>query len=308
MSTRHDFNLCIAIPGLALLAALLLPAQLAAQEELADYDIETVPVAEGIYMLVGPGGNIGVSVGPDGTLMIDALYSVLMDKIMAAVGEVGGSNVRYLLNTHYHFDHADGNVALGEAGALIVTHENTGKNFVGDQALAFIAREVDVQPEIGRPTVTFTDSVAFHLNGDKIVAFHPGPAHTDGDAIVHFRNADVVHMGDIFFSAGYPYIDINHGGSIDLMIAVVDDVLEWVDEDTKIIPGHGPLSDRAGLLRYREMLATVRERVAEAIAEGMTGDEIVAAQPTADLDPEWAQGMGAEAFVRLVHATLAGSR
>ena len=299
---------CPTLPGLALLAALLIPAHLGAQQELADYDIETVPVAEGIYMLVGPGGNIGLSVGPDGTLMIDALYSVLMDKILAAVAEVGDPQVRYLLNTHYHFDHADGNVALGEAGAIIIAHENAGKNFVGDQALAFIPGVRDIQPEIGRPAVTFTDSVAFYMNGDKIVAFHPGPAHTDGDAIIHFRNADVVHMGDIFFSAGYPYIDINHGGSIDLMIRAVDSVLEWVDEDTKIIPGHGPLSDRAGLARYREMLSTVRERVAKAIAEGMTGDEIVEAGPTADLDEDWALGMPAESFVRLVHATLSGGR
>ena len=306
MRTRGLSRPCAALPGLALLTALLLPAHLGAQEELADYDIETVPVAEGIYMLVGPGGNIGLSVGADGTLMIDALYSVLMDKILAAVGEVGDPKVRYLLNTHYHFDHADGNVALGEAGTIIVAHENAGKNFVGDQALAFIEGVRDIQPEIGRPTITFTDSLSLHMNGEVIVALHPGPAHTDGDLIVHFRNADVVHMGDIFFSAGYPYIDINHGGSIDLMIAAVDGVLEWVDEDTKIIPGHGPLSDRAGLSRYREMLATVRDRVARAIAQGMTGDEIVAAGLTADLDENWTQGMPAEAFVRLAHATLSG--
>jgi glyoxylase-like metal-dependent hydrolase (beta-lactamase superfamily II) len=305
MRTSHLPHPCAALPRLALVTALLLPCGVTAQQELAEYDIETVPVAEGIYMLVGPGGNIGLSVGEDGTLMIDALYSVLMGKILAAIGEVGDPQVRYLINTHYHFDHADGNVALGEAGVTIIAHENSGKNFVGDQALAFIQGERDIMPEAGRPTLTFTKSLTLHMNGEEIVAYHPGPTHTDGDLIVHFKNADVVHMGDIFFSAGYPYIDIYHGGSIDLMIATVDKVLKWVDEDTKIIPGHGPLSDRAGLARYREMLATVRERVAQRVEEGMSGDEIVAAQPTADLDEEWAQGMPAESFVRLVHATLA---
>jgi glyoxylase-like metal-dependent hydrolase (beta-lactamase superfamily II) len=254
---------------------------------------------------VGPGGNIAISVGPDGTLMIDALYSVLMEKILAAVAEVGDPEVRYLLNTHFHFDHADGNVALGERGAVIITHENTGRNFVGEQALAFIPGEREVLLEEGRPTLTFSDSLTLYLNDEEIVAFHPGPAHTDGDAIIHFQKADVVHMGDIFFSAGYPYIDINHGGSIDRMMKAVDDVLKWVDEDTTIIPGHGPLSDRAGLRRYREMLAMARERVAQAIAQGMTADEIVEARVTGDLDAEWTQGMPAEAFVRLIHATLA---
>lgn len=292
--------------ALAFAAAFYGQTEVSAQQAIEDYDIETVPLADGLHMLVGPGGNIGLSVGPDGVFMVDALYSVLYDKIMAAIREVSDAEVRYLLNTHFHYDHADGNVAFGEAGAVIVGHENTALNFVGDQELAFIPTVSDPLPEAGRPTLTFTDSVTFHFNGDEIVAFHPGPAHTDGDVIVHFRHADVLHMGDIVFSAGYPYIDIYHGGSIGRMIAVVDDVMEWIDENTRIIPGHGPVTDREGLRAYRDMLATVRDRVQEAVEDGMTADEAVAAGLTTDLDERWTQGMGSEVFIRLVHQDLSG--
>jgi cyclase len=242
-----------------------------------DVTIDVIEVADGIYMLTGQGGNIGLSVGDDGAFLIDDQFASLTEKILDAVASVTDRPVKFVFNTHHHGDHTGGNAGLAAAGALIVAHDNVRVRLADAAAGA-------------RPVITFTDAVTFHQNGEDIHAFHVANAHTDGDGVVHFRNTNVIHAGDTFFSGHYPYIDIDGGGSVDGLIAAVDRITALVDGDTRIIPGHGPLSDADDLRRYRAVLTTCRGRVVSLIAEGKTREEAIAARPNADYDDEWGSG------------------
>ncbi len=272
-----------------------------------DDSIETVTVREGsVYMLVGRGGNIGLSIGEDGAFLIDDKFAPLTDEIRAAVGDVGGGEVRFVLNTHWHGDHTGGNESFGEAGALVVAHENVRKRMNPADFPELMGRS-EQAPEGALPVVTFNDAVTFHWNGDDIRAFHVSHAHTDGDAIIHLPAHDVLHMGDIYFNGFYPFIDVESGGSIDGLIDGARAALERAGPDTRIIPGHGPLSNRAELGAYLSMLQTVRNRVQAMIDEGMSEDEVVEAAPTSDFDAEWGGSdfMPPERFVRLTYRGLA---
>jgi glyoxylase-like metal-dependent hydrolase (beta-lactamase superfamily II) len=295
--------------GLAVLAlAAAQPGAVHAQE-MQDVRIETVEVAPGIYMLVGRGGNIGVSVGEDGVFLIDDQYAPLTDKVVAAIRAVSDAPIRFVLNTHWHGDHTGGNENLGEAGALIVAHDNVRKRMRVEQFLEVFDRTVEPAPPGALPVVTFSETVTFHLNGDEIHAFHVENAHTDGDAIIVFRNADVVHMGDTYFNGVYPFIDISTGGSIDGVIAAADAVLATIGDETRIIPGHGPLSGKAELKAFRDMMAGVRAAVAEQVAAGKTLEETIAAGPTAPWDAAWGAGfIKPETFTRIVYVDLSRKR
>lgn len=303
-SLRHP----CAITALTLTAALLAPAAAPAQgQDLSDVEIETILAGEGVWMLVGAGGNIGVSAGEDGVFLIDDQYAPLTDKIRTAVARINGQDVRFVLNTHWHGDHTGGNENLGEAGALIVAHDNVRERMSVDQFMERFNRNVEAAPEAALPVVTFSTDVTFHLNGDEIHAFHVPSAHTDGDSIVHFRDADVLHMGDVFFNGMYPFIDLASGGSAQGMLDAVERALELAGSGTKVIPGHGPLTDREGLGAYREMLASVIGRVEELIEAGESLEEIQAAQPTAPFDEELGGGfIGPDDFVASVHQSLSG--
>ena len=276
--------------ALALLLGLLsvLPAR--AQQDFSAVQIQTAPVAGSVYMLTGRGGNIGLSVGEDGAFIVDDQYAPLTDKIRAAIGALTDHPVRFVVNTHWHGDHTGGNEHFGEAGALIVAHENVRARMSTEQFIEAFGSRTPPSPAAALPVITFTDAVTFHWNGETIRVHHVADAHTDGDAIIHFTDADVLHLGDTYFNGFYPFIDTSSGGTIDGMIAAADRALALADADTKIIPGHGPLSNRAELITYRNMLADVRDRVAALIDEGKTRDEVVAARPTADLDAEWGDG------------------
>jgi len=270
----------------ALLAATLCYLPVAAQ----DFDsvqIETRKVAPGIYMLEGRGGNIGVSVGEDGILLIDDQYAPLTDKIRAALATISDKPVRFVLNTHWHGDHTGGNENFGKLGSLVVAHENVRQRMSVEQFMKAIDQRVPPSPEGALPVVTFTEAVTFHLNDEEIHAFHVAAAHTDGDAMVEFRKANVLHMGDVFWSAGYPFIDVSSGGSVDGMITAVESTLERIDAETRVIAGHGPLAGRADVVAYRDMLRGIRDRVAALIAEGKALDEILAAKPSAAYDERW---------------------
>ena len=259
-------------------------------QEMQDVRITTVSVAPGIYMLQGRGGNIGLSVGDDGAFLVDDQFAPLTSKILAAVAAVTDQPVRFVINTHWHGDHTGGNENLGRAGAIIVAHENVRRRMSAEQFLEAFNRRVRPSPPGALPVITFTDAMTFHWNGDEIHVFHVHPAHTDGDAIIHFREANAVHMGDTYFNGIYPFIDASTGGTIHGMISAADQVLAMVNEETKIIPGHGPLSNRAELEAYRDMLITVRNRLAKLIADGKTRDEVIAAKPTSDLNATWGGG------------------
>jgi glyoxylase-like metal-dependent hydrolase (beta-lactamase superfamily II) len=282
------------------------PAAALAQQDFSKVEVTSEKVAEGVYMLQGAGGNIGRSVGADTAFLIDDQYAPLTPKIKAAVAALTSKPVRFVLNTHWHGDHTGGNKDLGESGTLIVAHENVRKRMTTEQFLEAFGMKVPPADPAALPVVTFNDTVTFHLNGDEIYAFHVAPAHTDGDSVVHFRKANVIHGGDTFFNGMYPFIDLSTGGSVSGMIAAADRILALAVEGTKIIPGHGPLATKVELKAYRDMLATARDRVAALVKAGKTLEQTTAAKPLADLDAKWGQGfLKADAFVSILYKDAA---
>lgn len=289
--------------GLAVVLALV-AAPVLAQQDFSKVEVKAEKVAEGIYMLTGSGGNMGLSVGKSGTYLIDDQYAPLTDKILAAIRAITPDPVRFVVNTHWHGDHTGGNENMGKAGAILVAHENVRQRMSAGQ-FASAARQIPPSPEGALPVVTFTDAVTFHWNGDEIRVYHVPPAHTDGDSIVHFVKADVVHMGDVFFNGGYPFIDTSSGGRVDGVIEAVDRVLAGIGEGTRIIPGHGPLARKADLQAYRDVVKAARDRIAKLKAEGKSRDEVIATKPTADLDAKWGTGfMKGDSFVGLAYDSL----
>ena len=292
------------LAALAVVSFAALPA-LAQQQDFSKVEVKAQKVAEGVYMLTGAGGNIGLSVGQDGCYVIDDQYAPLTDKILAAIKAISPAPVRFVVNTHWHGDHTGGNENIGKTGALLVAHENVRRRMSTEQFMAAFGRKIEPSPEAALPVVTFTDAVTFHWNGDEIRVYHVPPAHTDGDAVIHFVKADVLHMGDVFFNGSYPFIDASSGGRIDGYIAAADRVLAGITERTQIIPGHGPLGTKADLQAFRDMLKTARDRIAKLKAEGKSRDEVIAAKPTADLDAKWGGGfMKGDTFAGLAYDSL----
>lgn len=282
-------NKFICIAGIC---AVSLPAL--AQQDFSNVQIEAVPVTDGIYMLVGQGGNIGLSIGDDGTFIIDDQFAPLSDKIQAAAREVGGGDVDYVINTHWHGDHTGGNANFANAGAVIVAHNNVRARLAGD----------DADPA-ALPVVTFPDRISFHWNGNDLNLIHAPFAHTDGDVIIHFTNRNVFHMGDVFNNAGYPYIDRSSAGTFDGIIAASESVLARANAQTRIIPGHGPLADRDDLENYLNVLKAIRGRFQSLIDEGRSEDQVVAAGVTSEWDATWGAGfMSPEQFTRLAYQSL----
>jgi glyoxylase-like metal-dependent hydrolase (beta-lactamase superfamily II) len=291
-----------------MIAAAFVVLALAAQDEgFEKVEVTPAKVAEGVYVLTGRGGNIGVSIGEDGAFLIDDQYAPLTTKVRVAVTTLTPHPIRFVVNTHWHGDHTGGNENLGKAGAVIVAHENVRKRMSTEQFLEAFNSKVPASPKAALPVVTFGDAVTFHLNGDEIRSFHVPPAHTDGDTIIHFKKANVVHMGDCFFNGSYPFIDLSSGGSVDGLIAAADKVLGLVDMNTKIIPGHGPVADKAALQIYRDVVATVRDRVKAMVAAGKTLEEVKAAQPTREFDAKWGGGfMKPDVWLAIVYQSLKG--
>ncbi len=295
---RHTLTLCA--------AAMVAAPVLAQQQDFSKVEIKAEQLSATTYMLTGAGGNLGLSVGDDAVFLVDDQFAPLTSRIEAAIAKLTQKPVRFVINSHWHFDHTGGNENLGKAGALIVAHENVRKRMSTEQFIEFLDLKIKVEPRAALPVVTFTRDVTFHLNGDEIRVYHLPNAHTDGDAIVHFKTSDVIHMGDIFFNQLYPFIDTSSGGSVDGVIAAADRGLELAGEKTKIIPGHGPLASKADLKAYRDMLATVSWRIKEAIRAGRKLEDVVASKPTADFDAAWAKGfLQPDRFVQMVYRNLA---
>ncbi|RMH22749.1 MAG: MBL fold metallo-hydrolase [Acidobacteria bacterium] len=281
-----------------------------AQGNPADVPITSVEVAPGLYVLQHPtSGNVGVSVGEDGIILVDDQIAPLSEKLKEALKKISDRPIRFLLNTHWHGDHTGGNEAFGKAGVVIVAHDNVRVRMSSEQVLEAFGRTVPASPPEALPVVTFNDAVTFHVNGGEIHAYHVPPAHTDGDAVVEFRQAGAVHMGDLYFNGMYPFIDVSSGGSIDGVIAAASRVLAGLDDDATVIPGHGPLSTKAELTAYRDMLQAARTRVARLIAAGKSADEIVAEKPLADYDEAWGKGfINPEQFLRIIYDSLTAKR
>ena len=277
------------------------PARLDAQN-FDTVQVTSTKLAPNVHMLVGSGGNIGVMVGDDAVFVVDDQFAPLTPKILAAIKAITPQPVRFVLNTHWHFDHTGGNENMGQAGALIFAHENVRKRMSTDQFIEALNRKQPASPRAALPVVTFTDTVSFHLNGDSIVVFHVAPAHTDGDAVVRFTKANVVHTGDVFLSAGFPFVDRSSGGSIHGIIAATERLLTVTNAQTKIIPGHGPLTDRARVKAYHDMLVVMRDRMRKEIAAKHTIDQVLASKITAEYDKDWPNGR--ERFLRILYQEL----
>ena len=288
--------------ALALAVAVAQPAS--AQNPMENVEIQVQQVGEGLYMLVGRGGNLGLSVGEDATFLIDDQFAPLTDKIVAAVATVTDRPIDYVLNTHWHFDHTGGNENLGDS-TMIMAHDNVRKRMAAGQFLEAFQMQIDPAPDVALPVLTFNDTLTLHANGLTIHGFHIENAHTDGDTLVHFKEANVVHMGDTFFNSIYPFVDLESGGDVEGMIEAVEVVLGLSDDETAIIPGHGPLADRKTLEGYHAMLTGVRDAVAKGIAEDMSLEEIQATKPSAPFDAEFADGfVPPDRFVAAVYGSL----
>lgn len=297
------------VRSVVLLGALLSGTTVSAQQDFSKVEIRTTSLGQGVAMLAGAGGNLGVLTGPDGVLLIDDQYAPMSEKIRAAVAKLSAEPIRYVLNTHWHGDHTGGNESLGRSGAVILAHEEVRKRMSMDQFQPSRDRTIPASPREALPVVTYDEGVTLHLNGHTIDVHHVDPAHTDGDSIVHFREADVMHLGDTFFSGFYPFIDLASGGRVGGVIAAVDRALAIAGPKTRIIPGHGPLSTRADLESYRKMLVSVRDRVRKLIDEGMDLEAVLAAGPSKAFDADLGGGfMTPENFVSIVYGSLTADR
>jgi glyoxylase-like metal-dependent hydrolase (beta-lactamase superfamily II) len=278
--------------------------------DLATAEIKSQKLAEGFYVLFGIGGNIGVSIGENGTLIVDDQFPELMPRIEAAIAKLGGEGIDFVINTHWHFDHAEGNLALGPAGSWIVSQANSREMMAKSNVINLSVAKYRQQayPDDALPVITYDDRMSFHFNGERIDLIHPGPAHTTGDSAVIFRGHNAVHMGDVFNNTGYPFIDADSGGEIDGMIRFCEAVLAELAPGATVIPGHGEVTDYAALARYVEMLKTVRERVAGMLDRGMSVEEVIEAKPTADLDARFGDVANSLGFVDRVYTSLEKKR
>ena len=289
----------------AICAAALFAVVAIGQQDFSKVEIKAEKLSDTTWMLMGAGGNIGVSAGEDGVFVIDDQFAPLTPKIQEAIKKISDKPVRFLLNTHWHFDHTGGNENFGKAGALIVAQENVRKRMSTDGAIEFLGMKTKAEPKVALPVVTFTRDLAFHLNGEDISAMHAPSAHTDGDAVIVFKKSNVIHMGDTFFNKLYPFIDTSSGGTVDGVIAAADHALKIADDNTRIIPGHGPLATKADLKAYRDMLAKVSGRIKPMVKQGKTLEQVLAAKPTKEFDEVWGKGfLPTEKWVTMLYQNL----
>jgi cyclase len=278
------------------------------------FPLETRKLADNVTMFDGPGGAVVVLNGPDGKFVVDSFVAPAWPRLKEALDGLGNAPVKYLIDSHWHFDHTDNNAHLHAAGATVLAHENTKKRMSGPHDLPVLYRgpdgvlaglHFDPSPVEALPQQTFADRYKLQANGETLALQHVAPAHTDSDIYVHFQNANVIQMADLFFNGMYPYIDPGTGGTITGMIAAADTILSLADNDTKIVAGHGPLGNKADLTKARDMLITSRDRVQELKSAGKSALEAVAEKPFADLDAVWGKGIiNGDQWVQIVYLTL----
>lgn len=276
------------------------PKAMTVPEGLAAFglDIESTKITvqdlgNGLFVLFGAGGNIVASIGSDGTFIVDDQFEGMIPKVVQAIGKLGGDEVDFAVTTHWHFDHADGNLALGPAGTWLVAHEKSREMMKDDHVVNMVGLAVlqEAYPESAWPDITYDSSMRFHINGQAVELMHFGPAHTTGDTAVYFREANVLHMGDVFNNTGYPFIDADNGGTLDGLVAFCEGVLAVINEETVVVPGHGATASTADLARYTRDLATIRDRLAMHVKNGLDLDEIVDIKPTSDFDETYGDNM-----------------
>ncbi len=338
MKTRREFLVRSAQSGLAGAAAWLVPANLLAQDSqtapatppaqaaapntnpavqpnpnlpqqlrtaAATETIKTTKLTDTIFLLQGVGGNIVCQIGPDGKLLIDSGIDTGTHHLLDALDNLGAQKLKLLVNTHWHFDHTSGNAELHLQGAFIIAQTNTRARLSSPQVMQVYDAHFPAAPDAALPQEVFPDYETLWVNNDQTDLVYTPDAHTDSDIFIHFNKGNVIHTGDLWFNGMYPLIDLSSGGTINGMIRGVDQVIALADDRTKIVPGHGPLGDKAALQSYREMLVTVADRVEKLKASGDTVEQAVAAKPTADLDAAWAHGsIKPDTFVAIVYDSL----
>lgn len=257
-------------------------------ESIRTTPITSRPLGERLHVLQGVGGAVVASIGAQGVLIVDAQFPGMVPKIQAEIRELGGGDIDFAINTHWHFDHADGNLTLGPAGTWIVAQSNSREKLMQDNLINLVnqVREQPAYPAEALPVATYDDRMTLYFNGERIDLMHFGPAHTTGDTAVIFRDSNVVHMGDVFNNAGYPFVDADNGGSLSGIVEFSEAVLEEINPNTVVVPGHGAVADYAALADYAAMLRTIRDRMRALIGGGATLEQVVAAQPTRDWDEE----------------------
>jgi cyclase len=267
--------------------------------------IQTQKLAENLTMLSGPGGNVVVLNGADGKIVVDTFLSPAWPKLKETLDGLGNAPLKTVIDTHWHFDHVDNNAALHAAGATVLAHENTKKRMSEAHDMPILNVHLEPSPAEALPQETFASGHKLQANGESLTLQHFAPAHTDTDIYVLFQKANVIHMGDTFFNGFYPFIDSSTRGNISGMIAAADKILALVSNDTKIVPGHGPLGNKAELGKFREMLVTARERVQKLKTAGKSAEEAVAAKPFADLEATWGKGLlNSDQFAQVVYLSL----
>ena len=267
--------------------------------------IKVTKLRDTVFLLQGIGGNMVVQVGPDGKLLIDSSLGTAASRLKRTLGDLDPNPLKLLINTHWHFDHTDGNAAQHDAGAFIIAHTNTRLRLSLPQEIKLFNMHFSPAPTSALPQQTFEEKESLFFNNDELSLVHLQAAHTDSDIYIHFKNQNVLHAGDIWFNGFYPVIDEGTGGTINGMIRAAEICISIADDQTKIVPGHGPLGDRAALTRYRDMLATLATRVEKLKANGQSIDQILAAKPTADFDATWGNGsLTPDTFVNLLYRTL----
>ncbi len=295
----------VALVALGAIAQAQQPQPLAPAPDFDKVVIKTTDLGNRTYMLEGEGGNITVAVADDGVIMVDSQFAPLHDKIKAAIGALTKQPIRYLIITHFHRDHTGGNEAFSKDGAAIVAHESVKTHLATGTRNGLTGNMVPPAPAIALPKETYKETMTVRLQGRSAELKHPVDVHTDGDTYIYFADANVLVAGDIVFFGRYPNIDFLYGGSIDGMIRGVDELLKFAKEDTKIVPGHGPVGNKATMGEYRQMLVAARDRIQKLKTAGKTEDEAVAAKPNADYDAKFGLDTRATGnFVRVVYRSL----
>ncbi len=265
-------------------------------------------LSDTVYYLQGSGGNMLVSAGPDGVLLVDDEFAEITDKIVKQIGAIKPGPIKFVLNTHFHNDHTGGNENLGKMGSVIIANEKSRERMKSESYNAHFDSVTPASPPAALPVVTFKDSLVVHFNNEDIKFFFVSAAHTDGDSIVWFPKSNVVHMGDVYINELYPIIDLAGGGRIDGYFPAIDAVLAVINDKTRVVPGHGPIGDKASLRVYRDMLQLIRDRVVKLIKEGKTLDAIKASNPSKEFDRKWASDrVGPDDVTKMIYQSLTGN-
>ena len=293
------------VPGRRQQAATAPTDRLAAMRaQMGAAPIQAQPLAENLTLLSGPGGNVVVLNGPDGKVVVDTFLLPAWPKLKEALDRLGNAPLKTVIDTHWHFDHTDNNANLHAAGATVLAHENTKTRMAESHDSALMGLHIPASPADALPQQTFSSSYKLEANGEILMLQHFQPAHTDTDIYIHFQKANVIHMGDTFFNGFYPVIDTSTGGKVNGMLAAADKILSMADNNTKIVPGHGPLGNKADLSKCRDMLVVARDRVQKLKAAGKSAEEIVASKPLADLDAAWGHMLTSDIFVQMIYSSL----